>query len=414
MLGPVFVPDFATAQSAIDQFGSPLFLTDAATIRNRILAFRQAFPGDAGIFYALKANYNPEILNLLHHPGSGQSGVDGVDTVSPFEVQLALRQGFKAEQIIFTGNNSSTAELSELHNQGVLLNIGSLCELRRFGAIAPGAKISVRFNPGVGAGEFSGTTTGGAGSKFGIHPKDIAEVVRIIAQYRLELVGVHCHIGSGFYSSDDFAAAAREILQQCRGSGLRRLRFVDFGGGFGVRYRLSDPALDLKNFSDKVAPLIADFSDFNTVRPQIRVEPGKFLVAESSCLLVRVTCLKNEGQTLFVGTDSGFNHLIRPAFYGAYHQIVNLSRSAPQRVCKIVGNICESSDIFNSEAAVAEPEIGDILAIITCGAYGAAMSSLYNLRPYAAEVLLDAGRLRLTRRALDFTECFAGLGFVNA
>ena len=374
----------------------------------RLQRLRKSFPANSRIFYAMKANYNPDLLR-----GLCAAKLDGIDAVSPYELQLALRCGFRSEQLIFTGNYSSREELAEVLELGVLCNIGSLMELEFVGQLQPGGPVAIRLQPAVGAGEFQGTITGGKDSKFGIPLSKMAEVKAILKRYRLRLVGLHCHIGSGFYQTDEFATALTSILQVAKEQNFMPLQFVDCGGGFGVRYRSGETGLALEQFAESIAPALTDFREHNGAEFELRLEPGKFLVAESTVLLCRVTAVNNGESCIFVGTDTGFNHLIRPAFYGAYHHALNLSGEAEgrerQRV-KIVGNICESSDILVEEVELAEARSGDIIALLSSGAYGASMHSLYNLRSAPAEaLLLGDGSLRVSRKRLGGQQGFAQL-----
>ena len=403
---PLYIPSKNIAQQIVEQFGSPTFVTDKSTLISKVKMLKEAFGSKTSIFYALKANYNPAIVQVLK-----KAGINGIDAVSPFEVRFAKKLGFNASQIIFTGNNLNDEELQKVHEERVLLNIGSVSELERFGKMFQGSRVSIRLNPGVGDGEFEAVITGGKKSKFGISRRDIKQAKMVIDKYRLKVIGVHCHIGSGFYSSRNFEVAIRTILREA--SAFKNLEFVDFGGGFGVRYKPDEIPVNLKEFFLASKPYIEAFSKQNNKDIEIRFEPGKFLVAESTCLLTRVTTIKKEKNTIFVGTDTGMNHLIRPALYNAYHHIVNISQDhrAPLEKVKVVGNICESSDVLGKSVLVSQPREGDVLAILTAGAYGATLSSLYNFRPYAAEVLIDAKKIMLTRKRQSFTEVMGSLGF---
>ena len=412
----LFVPSLECAQSAIEAVGSPVYLSSLPTIIERLQRLKESFDPNSKIFYAMKANYNPDLLCALRH-----AGLDGIDAVSPHELRLALRCDFKSDQLIFTGNYSSREELNEVLQMGVLCNIGSLMELEFLGQLQPGAPVAIRLQPGVGAGEFEGTITGGKDSKFGIPLSKMAEVKALLQRYRLQLAGLHCHIGSGFYQTEEFATALTSILQVAKEQSFVPLQFVDCGGGFGVRYRSGQKGLELKQFAESIAPALAEFRRHNGAECELRLEPGKFLVAEATVLLCRVTAINHAESCIFVGTDTGFNHLIRPAFYGAYHHAINLSGEAEGRerqIVKIVGNICESSDILVEEIELAEARSGDIIAFLSCGAYGASMHSLYNLRSSPGEaLLLRDGSLRVSRKRLGgeqgFAQLLSSLGYEN-
>jgi diaminopimelate decarboxylase len=406
-MNQVFVPSLAQAQKAIATCGSPLFLTNQATLIDRVTRLKKAFDANTRVYYAVKANFNPSVVRQLK-----EAGVDGIDTVSPFEIALAKKSGFSQDQIIYTGNGASNDELRQVAAQNVLCNLGSLSELDRFGTLFPGAPVSLRFNPGIGDGENKDVITAGQDSKFGIIARDIEHAKALIDRHQLQLKGIHCHIGSGLYDTDTFEKAVSQIFayaQQFPG-----LSFVDLGGGFGVRYQTEAAPIDINAFGRVIAEKLSDAQQANGQPLEIRFEPGKYLVAESTCLLTTVTTVKSTLTKNFICLDTGFHHLIRPALYKAEHEIINLSHPNGEiKKVTVVGNVCESTDIFADDLSIAEPREADILAMISAGGYGASMSSLYNLRPYAAEatVLTDQTLLQ-TRTRLNFQQTLDGLGFV--
>jgi diaminopimelate decarboxylase len=307
------------------------------------------------------------------------------------------------EQIVFTGSNPSDEEIHFVTKKKVLINAGSLSEIERFGKMFPGKQIAVRLNPDVGAGEHEKIITGVHDSKFGVLPEDFPEVRRLMEKYDLRLSGIHSHIGSGFYDADTFADSVQCVLDVA--TEFPNLDFVDFGGGFGIHYHPEKKPIDLPEFGKKTQRLLEEFSEQNGEEIEMRLEPGKFLVGESTCLLTRVTTIKQNGPKLFVGTDTGFNHLVRPIMYDSYHHIVNISNPEGKKVkAEIVGNICETGDIFGKEREITEPREGDLLVIMTTGAYGSAMSSNYNFRPLAAEVMVDGDDIQLTRKRQTYEQ----------
>ena len=400
----MYCPDVKLAERIVSEFGTPVFVTDRSRLENQVKILKEAMPKNGKIFYAMKANYNPAILKVLKY-----AGVDGIDSVSPFEIEMAMESGFSSKQIIFTGNNSDNHELEEVHNHSIIPNLGSISELKRFGDMFPGAEVSIRFNPGIGAGEFKDVVTGGSKSKFGVLESELKDVKRITSECKLKIIGVHCHIDSGFYKAKIFKKAVKSILKIARN--FQRLKFVDIGGGFGVRYENGSKEIDIREFFDSISSDLEKFEIDNGCEFDLIVEPGKFLVAESTCLLAKVTNIKKNSGNVFVGTDTGMNHILRPALYSAHHHIVNLSNEGGnKKKVSVVGNICESTDVI-SVAKISSPREGDILAILTAGAYCASMSSAYNLRPYAAEILVEKGSARLIRESLSFSSLYKGLGF---
>jgi diaminopimelate decarboxylase len=375
------------------RFGSPLYVYDAEVIRARcreLRAFAAALEAD--LHYAMKANSNPEILRLV-----GAEGL-GVDAVSLGEARAALAAGFPPERIALNGNNLPSSEMDAIFGLGVHQSVDSLSALDRFGLRHPGAALGIRLNPEIGAGHHAHVVTGGSRSKFGIDPADIPEVHRLARRHRLRIDGLQHHIGSGILDASVFLEAMAVLLEASRG--FPDLVFVDFGGGFGVPYRPGDPRLDLGALAARAGPILAESRRTRPAGFRYRFEPGRFVVAESGTLLVTVTAVKHGRLRTFVGTDSGFHHLLRPMAYGSFHAIENQTRpSAPLEPVAVAGLLCESGDLFAEERLLPAPREGDVLAIRTAGAYGWSMSSNYNLRPRPAEVMVEDGRARLIRRA---------------
>lgn len=389
----IYVPSKQNAANIVKQFGSPAFVTDAKTLRASSKQMINAFSHlNTKIFYAIKANFNPHIVKVLK-----ESGIHGIDAVSPFEIQLALDIGFKPDEIIYTPSNASTDEIKYAAKHGVLPNIGSKSELIRFGKLFPGSKVSVRLSPGVGEGEFDQITTGQEDSKFGVTQEELNNIKQHLDTYNLELVGIHSHIGSGFYSTKKFKQSVEAVIKAA--SDFDSLEFLDFGGGFGVNYKPSEPEIHLDDFAKAIEEPIKEFEKKNNKKIEIRLEPGKFLVTKSTVLLTEATTIKRKAGITFVGVNSGFNHLIRPAMYGAYHHVVNLSSSSHENQnYRVVGNLCETCDVFNESIEMPVTSEGDILAILSSGGYCASMSSHYNLRPKAAEILIDNDTFKLVRK----------------
>jgi len=380
------------APSLLARFGSPLYLYDLDTVRARVRAlcaavtYRPFQP-----LFAIKANPCPALAKAIVAEGFG------IDAVSPGEVSLALRLGVKPGLVQYTENNMTDVEQAEAVAQGVMITAGSLDRLERLAAAGVNA-CAVRFNPDVGDGAHEKICTAGPLTKFGVHHSQVDAVLAIEQRSALRVVGAHMHIGSGFLEHHAFAAACRVIFAIA--ARLPNLRFVDCGGGIGIPYKPDQQPMDLAAMGAEVSNQMEAFSARYGRRLELRLEPGRFPVAEAGSLLCTVTSVKrNPDGRVFVGTDSGFNHLVRPTMYGAFHRIDNLTRpDAPPTVVDVVGNICESGDIFARDRVLPLPIPGDILAIRDAGAYGMSMASTYNLRPLPAEVVLDGGTPRLARR----------------
>lgn len=386
------------ATALLARFGSPLYVYDLEVVRARVRALGAAVTyRPFQPLFAIKANSCPAVAKAIVAEGFG------VDAVSPGEVALALRLGVKPELIQYTENNMTDAEQAEAVAQGVMITAGSLDRLQRLAASGVTA-CAVRFNPDVGDGAHEKICTAGPLTKFGVHHSQVDEVLAIERSSGLRVVGAHMHIGSGFLEHTAFAAACRVIFAIA--ARLPHLRFVDCGGGIGIPYKPDQQAMDLAAMGAEVSAQMEAFTARYGRRLELRLEPGRFPVAEAGTLLCTVTSVKRnpDGRT-FVGTDTGFNHLVRPTMYAAYHRIDNLTRpDAPPTVVDVVGNICESGDIFARDRLLPLPQLGDILALRDAGAYGMAMASTYNTRPLPAEVVLDGGTARLARKRQTVAE----------
>ena len=370
--------------SIAKKFGTPLYAYDRDIIRNKCRALKRNFP-NARLQYACKANTNPAIVKLIAREGFG------IEAVSPGEIKVVRKAGVPTRNITFTCGNIDEHELVGIVRQGVRVHLDSLTQIEIFGKHFPGREISVRINQGIGAGHHAHVITGGPESKFGIDVAHIGHIKKLAKRYRLRVVGLHQHIGSNILEAPMFMKAMDALMK----TALRfpELQYMDFGGGFGVAYRPNEKALDIEMLGRKVQDRIARFNREYGRQVKISFEPGRYLVAEAGYLLVKVNDIKRNPTRTFVGVNSGFNHLIRPAMYGSYHEIVNASHpNGSIKKVTIAGNICESGDVFARDRMIANPKLGDILAIKNAGAYGYAMSSDYNLRPRPKEVLIARGK----------------------
>lgn len=367
-----------------EEAGTPVYVYDARIVDRRADRLEAMFEGlPTRFLYALKANFRPEIVRLLHGRGFG------FDAVSPAEALLARRCGADPDEVLYTANNLTDAEMGALHEDGFLLNIGTCSRLERFGERFPGSEVCLRVNPDVGAGHHEHVITAGPDVKFGI-PVDRLDHARAIARrHDLHVTGLHQHIGSGILEVPSLWTAVRILLETA--SGFSRLEFLNFGGGLGIPYREDEAELGIEDVREQITrPLIEHSSSTTRGHLEYRFEPGRFLVGPAGVLLTRVHTLKETERTTFAGCDSGLNHLIRPALYGSYHRIDNLTRpDAPRATYDVVGNICESGDFLGRGREIAEIREGDLLRVHDAGAYGRAMASHYNLRPLPAEVWID-------------------------
>jgi diaminopimelate decarboxylase len=352
--------------------------------------------------YAIKANPCPAVVRTILAEGFG------IDAVSPGEVALALALACPAHRVVYTENNMTDAEMATAAAQGVLINCGSLDRLERLGR-AGVATAAVRFNPDVGGGEHDHVITAGPLTKFGVHHAQLDEVLAIEQRTGIRVVGAHMHIGSNILDAAIYARAMAVIT----GIAVRlpHLAWVDVGGGLGVPYRPEQQPIDLTAVGAAAGRTIADIETAVGRDLELRLEPGRFLVAEAGTLLTSVTSVKrNPDGRIYVGCDSGFNHLVRPTMYGSWHPITNLSRNSPAVPQDIVGNICESGDVFARQRELPACKVGDVLAIGVAGAYGMSMASTYNLRPLPPELVADGGALRMARPRQSLDEVLRQLG----
>ncbi len=378
------------------EYGTPLYVYDGDQV---LKCYRDLFAfipySKLRIHYAMKANYNPALLRLLEQAGAS------LDTVSPAEVLLGLRAGFSRERIIYTANNMTDAEVAMVHDLGVLMNIGSLSRLEKFGKAYPGSPVCLRFNPDVRDGDSEKTMTAGDLTKFGILMDDVDTAAEIARKYRLKVTGLHEHTGSGLQQTESVFQSMKNLMGLVTPQRFPDLEFMDFGGGFKVPYRPDEARIDYVAMGRTIAELFEAFCHAYGRKLTLCFEPGKYIVAEAGCLLTEVNTLKKNRSRCIAGCNSGFPQLIRPVLYGAYHRIDNLSNpdGTPQTY-DICGNICETGDRFAEQRAIPEIREGDVLAIRNAGAYCYSMGSVYNLRPMPAEVLVLDGRTKLVRKAL--------------
>ncbi|MBI5073415.1 diaminopimelate decarboxylase [Candidatus Woesearchaeota archaeon] len=389
------------AQQVINRFGSPLYVYDEQIIRKRCQELKQAFGGwkNTRFHYAMKANSNLHILKIIQEQGFC------VDAVSIYEAELAFLAGFTKEQILFTINNMSDEEMHYAQSKGILLNIDSLSRLEKYGKAYPKSSVCVRMTPEVTAGHHAKVQTGYKESKFGILFEEIAMLLQIAKKYRLHIIGLHEHTGSGIKDMNVTLKSMNGLMSVA--SQFPELEFMDFGGGFSIPYKPNEKRFDLQSFGKKTTKLFAAFSKKRGKELALVFEPGRYCVAESGMLLCKVTAIKERGKKAIIGVDTGFNHLIRPVMYDSYHHIVNLStneKDKKQKKYDIYGNICESGDCFGKERMLSEVKEGDILAILDTGAYGFSMASQYNSRPLPAEVLIKDGKPTFIRKRQTFED----------
>jgi len=372
-----------------DAVGTPVYIYSAARIRANAARLQTAFaPLGAAVHYSLKANANLAIIRLLAALGLG------MDAVSAGEIHRALRAGVAAERIVFAGVGKTPAELAYALEAGVgWINVESQDELHLLDRLAAqrGARprVALRLNPGVSARTHHHIATGHAGAKFGIAASTVAAILaQRGATPHVRIEGLHVHIGSQLGSVDETLTAVREA--QTLAEPYPDLRTLNIGGGFPVAYQDGDEYPPPEAFAEALRPHLAGW--------QVKLEPGRSIVADAGLLLVSVLYVKHQGGSRFVIVDGSMTELIRPALYSAQHPIAPL-RAAPATESAIVaGPVCESADILHRDAMLPTLSAGDRLAILVAGAYGMSMASNYNQRVRPPEVLVEGASWRVVRR----------------
>ena len=381
-----------------NEFGSPVYVYDGHKIESQYKRLTDAFKDvkKLKINYAVKALSNISVLKLLHSLGSG------IDTVSIQEVQLGLAAGFKPEQIIFTPNGVSLNEIEEAAKLGVEINIDNLSILEQFGTKHPNTPVCIRINPHVMAGGNANISVGHIDSKFGISIHQIPHILRIVENTKMNINGIHMHTGSDILDIEVFLYASEILFETAKQ--FDDLEFIDFGSGFKVPYKIGDIETNIEELGKKLSKRFNDFCKDYGKELTLAFEPGKFLVSESGYFLAQVNAVKQTTSTVFAQVDSGFNHLIRPMFYGSHHEITNISNiKGRERFYTVVGYICET-DTFGNNRRINEINEGDILAFKNAGAYCFSMASNYNSRLRPAEVLWYNEKAHLIRKRETFDD----------
>ncbi len=373
------------------EYGTPLYVYDAAVMAQqyRRLAAAFSYP-KLRIHYACKALTNLHVLKHFKSLGSS------LDCVSIQEVHLGLRAGYAPQDILYTPNFAGMEEFDEAVALGVKINIDAIPMLENWGLHHPNVPVCIRINPHLMAGGNSKISVGHIDSKFGISIHQLPHVMRIVESQKLRINGLHMHTGSDILDVEIFLKGADILFEAALK--FPDLEYIDLGSGFKVPYKPEDIETDVEELGEKLSQRFSDFCAEYGRELTLMFEPGKFLVSEAGYLLAKCTLVKQTTSTSFVGLNTGFNHLIRPMFYGSYHKIVNVTEPTfKPRIYTVVGNICET-DTFGHDRRIAEVVEGDILAFYNAGAYGWMMSSNYNSRYRPAEVMIMNGKAKLIRR----------------
>lgn len=380
------------------QFGTPLYVYDAAKVQSQIQRLQNAFKTTrVRIKYAAKALTNISILKLIRKSGAE------VEVVSLQEASLALRAGFTPSEITFTPSGVDFSEIEEAVTSGFSINLDNLSSLKKFGAkYGKTYGCGIRLNPNIMAGGNIKISTGHSNSKFGISVQQLSEILAVVNQYGTPVTGLHIHTGSDITDPSVFLQMADILFDASKD--FPHLKFLDFGSGFKVAYKDGDKTTNIEELGEKLSDKFNTFCKHSGRDLELWIEPGKFVVSESGTFLVQVNVVKQTPTVTFVGVNSGLNHLIRPMMYDSYHHILNVSNPQGQeKTYSVVGYICET-DTFGSDRPLNEVREGDLLALKNAGAYGFSMSSNYNSRLRPAEVLVINGEAKLVREREQFED----------
>lgn len=399
-------------EELLKEYGSPLYVYNEQILRSRINEMKELSDYDNfKVNYSAKANSSLAILQIAKQEGLF------ADAMSPGEIYIELKAGFKPQEILFIPNNVSAEEMRYAVDLGVMVSVDSLSQLETYGKINQGGKVCIRFNSGIGVGHHEKVVTAGKNTKFAVNPEDIAEVKRLLEKYSLKLAGINHHMGSLFMEPEAYIEGAKALLKIAKE--FDGLKFIDLGGGFGIPYHKQEGMrrLNLSGMKEPLTSLMTDFAKEYGSKVRFMVEPGRYIAAECGVLLGTVNAVKYNGNTKYAGSDLGFSVLIRPTLYEAHHDI-EIYRpqggfSGIYEQVTIVGNICETGDIIAKDRKLPEIMEGDIIGVLDAGAYGFVMSSNYNLRPRPAEVMIRTdGSVALIRNRDSFEDMvknFVGL-----
>jgi len=394
--GVLHVEDVSVVELA-EKLGTPIYITSKAKLEENIDAYKNAFP-EAEILYAVKANNNLAIMRIIARHGFG------ADVFSGGELYMAKLAGFPSDKILFNGNSKSDEEIEMGINCNVKFSVDSLDELYTIQEIAERkgkvVEIAFRVNPEIDPKTHPKIATGLKTSKFGIPWNMALEAYRKAVELpNVKPVGIHCHIGSQIKEIDPFVEALNKLFDlavEVEKIGAE-IEFLDLGGGLAIDYT-GEGAPTPKDFANAILPVFKERGKELSSNPKLHLEPGRSLVGNTTILLTKVNAVKKAYKN-FVAVDAGFNLLIRPAMYNAYHRVAvaNKMDKPDEDVYTIVGPICESGDVLAEDRKLPKVEKGDLIAIFDTGAYGFVMSSQYNGRPRCAEVLVDGSRWYVIR-----------------
>ncbi len=410
--GELFCEEIPVSRIARD-FGTPCWIYSKAMLLHQLGQIQQAFAAvNPVICFSVKANSNLGILKVMRDAGSS------FDVVSGGELYRVKKAGADTAKVVFAGVGKTDAEIQlALENQILMFDVESEPELDAIAAVAEKmgviAPVALRLNPDIDAKTHAKTTTGKKGNKFGMDIERVFELAdKVLKTPRLKLVGIHMHLGSPILTTEPYELAGQKAIEVTRDLRARghEIGWVNLGGGFGISYRGSE-GLPASEYAKVIVPAVQEMG------VQLALEPGRFITGNAGILVSEVVYTKREGGKLFVIQDAAMNDLMRPAMYDAFHKIWPVKAAAEPvnyegeidgcEVCDVVGPVCESGDYFAKGRYMPPVERGDLISIFSAGAYGTSMSSNYNSRPRAVELLVDKGHVQVVRRRETYDDLIA-------
>ncbi|MFB6144849.1 MAG: diaminopimelate decarboxylase [Candidatus Nanohaloarchaea archaeon] len=394
-----------SASEIIEEHGTPLFVYDKQKIIDQFRRLDDAFSSlynNFSISYAVKANHNPDVVETLLEEGAN------LDTASRSELLLADKMGVDPDNILYTAPYNKEEEIHYAVEQGVTINLDSVSLLEKMDEVPE--ELSFRVDPGIGKGDFDLVFAGG--TKFGVPEERVVEAYKKAKEMGVERFGLHMMTGSNVRDPEYFGEITDKLMK-IAGEVSERLdiefEFIDIGGGLGIPYRPEEEELNVDETAKNAVKAFKEgIEKYDLGHPELKIEPGRFLVAESGVLLTQVTGVKEKEKT-FVGCDTGMHQMIRPMLYNAHHEILlaNDLERPNESEKDIVGCVCEN-DYLARDRPFPNVESGDLLAIMNSGAYGFVMASNWNSRPLPAEIMVEDGEARIIRERQDLEDVFHG------
>ena len=392
----------STALELVKEFGSPLYVYCEKTLQENCKKIKKfSFSENFFIHYAMKANSNIALLKIIAKEGLK------VETISPFEVASAELAGFGKEDILYSSNNITAQDMQWVINKEYFICLDAVCQLERYWQLGGKKPVCIRLNPMLGAGHHDRVITAGK-VKFGIDFSQIPLAFELAKKYQSIIRGFNIHIGSLFLNPDTFHQSVEELLKLAEN--YPSIDYLDFGGGFGIAYHEKEIDFPIDSYTKKFYKTLDSWKKNQKREIQFSIQPGRYIIATAGICLTEVQSIKKNQGIDFVGMDLGFNFLLRPEFYNAYHKITHTQKNTKMKKnFTIVGNICESGDVLGKNRMLPKDiNIGDILAIHDTGAYGFSMASNYNSMPRPAEILITTeNKIKLIRKREKLSDLIA-------